>query len=365
MHTITLSGLSPEDIRKPKCAGAIKKAQRYQQAIPLRSRMLHTLSASQRINQHFPINNRPMPSFEKFGIIIVTYHPDMSVLENQLKQLPQDAHKIIVDNTASKSIFPSLQKLALDTPNCASLYNKENIGLAAALNQGAGALALQFPEIEMILLLDQDSEPHPGSIETLVSEFKKLAAQKINVGAVGPQLFDPDTQMMHGFHRMTSWRWKRVHPSISANPIAITNVNGSGTLMPLKVFNKLGGLDERLFIDHIDTEWSFRLINAGYSIYGIPKAIFTHRMGEQGIRIWLFGWRVWPSRSAQRHCYLFRNTLWLMRRPYVPNTWKFWAAIKLLLTTTLHGIFDSDRKKQLLSIKKGVVAGLHPPGSST
>ena len=161
---------------------------------------------------------------------------------------------------------------------------------------------------------------------------------------------------------MTRWRWTRVYPTAPQEPVSVTNLNGSGTLMPLPIYLQLGGLDHGLFIDHVDTEWSFRLLSAGYTLWGVPAAAFRHRMGERGLRWWLFGWRVWPARSAPRHRYLFRNTLWLMRRPYVPRTWKFWAGIKLLVTFTVHAVFDPQRGAQMRCMGQGLREGLGPPG---
>jgi rhamnosyltransferase len=88
-------------------------------------------------------------------------------------------------------------------------------------------------------------------------------------------------------------------------------------------------------------------------------------MGERSLRFWLFGWRLWPARSANRHFYLFRNAVWLMRRDEVPRVWKFWAVIKLALTSLVHGVFDPDRRAQLAAMARGVREGMNaPPGSS-
>lgn len=128
--------------------------------------------------------------------------------------------------------------------------------------------------------------------------------------------------------------------------------------MSLLLVDELGGLDEGLFIDHVDTEWIFRVKAAGYGVFGIPNVHFQHRMGERSLRIWLFGWRVWPYRSPQRHYFLFRNTLRLMRRGYVPLVWKIWAAAKMLLTTVAYFLADQDRRAQWQSMVKGARHGL-------
>ena len=133
--------------------------------------------------------------------------------------------------------------------------------------------------------------------------------------------------------------------------------------MPVALFKALGGLDESLFIDHVDTDWSFRVLAAGGFLFGIPNAVFHHRMGESGKRIWLGRWKTYPLRSPLRHYYLFRNAVRLMHRDYVPVVWKFWAILKLILTFIIHILFDKERFIQASSMIKGVREGLYKKGS--
>jgi len=130
-------------------------------------------------------------------------------------------------------------------------------------------------------------------------------------------------------------------------------------LVRTSLFTKLGGLDETLFIDHVDTDWAFRVLGAGLKLFGVPQATFDHGMGEYGLRFWWFGWRVWPQRPPLRHYYLFRNAVCLLRRPYVPGVWKFWAVIKLFLTLAVHATFDPDRRLQMSSMLSGICDACH------
>lgn len=296
--------------------------------------------------------------------ITVTYNPDIALLREQLHALPHECPGVLVDNASEPALRAQIETLATQRPGTVLLRNADNAGLAAAINQGAKAMRDAFPQARFLLLLDQDSLPEAGSIASLLDTIVGLQAQGKRPGCVGPMLLDVTTGMQHGFHQMTRWRWTRVFPHRgSAAPVRCANLNGSGTLVPLELFIELGGLEDALFIDHVDTEWSFRVQSHGYSLYGVPAAVFQHRMGEASRRIWLLGWRVWPWRSPLRHRYLFRNTLWLMRRSHVPAVWKFWAAIKLLLTTSVHAAADPRRGEQLRAMRQGLVEGLRAPPS--
>ena len=292
--------------------------------------------------------------------VIVTHHPDIPILARELEALPPESAVVLVDNASGSDTVIELNSLIAPRSRAHIIQNDANRGLAAAVNQGVRQAKYMWQDIQFVLLLDQDSEPTPGSIEKLAQAYDALSASGATVGCVGPALLDASTGMHHGFHQSTHWRWRRVRPaSKSIHPVTCTNLNGSGTLMRIDLFFKLGGLDEALFIDHVDTEWAFRVLAAGHSLWGIPNATFTHSMGERGMRFWFFGWHVWPSRAPLRHYFLFRNAAILMRRDYVPRTWKFWAAVKLLLTVGIHVSLDARRGAQLRCMLRGLKDGIH------
>lgn len=297
--------------------------------------------------------------------VTVTFNPDMPLLAAQLRALPKASLKILVDNASEPSVVTKIETLVAETANAHLLRNPHNLGLAAATNRGIRALSGLSPGKRFALLLDQDSEPHPGSIETLVTAFIKLDREGPKVGCVGPLLVDPATMLAHGFHQCTRWRWKRIYPATgSTAPVSCANLNGSGTLVPVELFLRLGGLDESLFIDHVDTEWAFRVMASGRTLWGVPEAVFSHRMGDASKRLWLFGWHVWPLRSPRRHYFLFRNAVVLMRRSYVPCVWKIWAVAKLVLTSMITAIAGPDRSAQLSHMWRGVREGMTKEGGA-
>ena len=290
--------------------------------------------------------------------VTVTFNPDIALLRRQLAALSVGSLKVLVDNASSGPILQEIRELIDETPNAVLLINDKNIGLASAINRGARAIK-DSNEVRFILLLDQDTEPHPDGVTALVEAFGRLESAGQTVGMVGPKLVDPVTGLQHGFHRATKWRWIRIFPPCnSIEPVPCSSINGSGTLMPLDLFLNFGGLDEDFFIDHVDTEWSFRVLAGGFTLWGIPSAEFAHHMGERTVRFWWFGWRIWPMRSPQRHYYLFRNAVRLFKRRTTPKVWTVWNVGKLALTVAVHLIIDPDRRQQLKYMLRGVIAGI-------
>ncbi len=290
--------------------------------------------------------------------VTITYNPDIGILEEQLAQFPTNTLRLVVDNASESPLRDRLAALC-EAHGAVFIANAENLGLARGLNIGARKALELAPQLAYLLLLDQDTEPGPGGVKALVNAYETLLEQGHTPGCAGPRMVDAHTGLQHGFHCMTRWRWLRQFPSATqTEPVLLANLNGSGTLIPAHIYRELGGLDDALFIDHVDTEWSFRVLAAGYGLYGIPQVGFTHRMGEASVRFWLFGWRVWPSRSPRRHYFLFRNAVILMRRDYVPAVWKVWAVAKLLVTFAVHALSDPRRKEQSREMLRGLREGL-------
>ena len=303
----------------------------------------------------------PMPdvlSLTKLASITVTFNPDLKVLERQLSATADLGAAIVIDNASGPALANALEDLVASMPWVRFLRNVRNEGLASALNRGMAEVARLDREISAVLLLDQDSLFDCETPRALLENLNALQAQTGTLCCVGPVLRDPDSGMNHGFHYIAKgWRWARAYPDDKAPPCAVETLNGSGTMMPLQLVQALGGMEDGFFIDHIDTEWSFRVTSRGGRLYGIPSVSFDHRMGEVGRRIWLLGWRVWPERSPQRHYYLFRNTVRLARRSYVPAVWKSWAFLKLVLTLVVTFVIDRRRWEQLKQMMRGIRAG--------
>lgn len=304
-------------------------------------------------------SNSVEPRLDSLVCITVTYNPDLDALRRQRDRLPPASKWIVVDNASGEDVWNHLLTLDRGYSNDLFLRNQSNIGLASALNQGLSLARRSFPGVDYALLLDQDSEPDAGSVEKLLGTMEVLTACGQPIGCVGPRLMDRHTGLQHGFHQCTRWRWKRAYPaSDSKDPVPCASLNGSGTLFPLWLVEQIGGLDEHFFIDHVDTEWSFRVQANGYALYGVPDALFEHGMGEQGRRFWFLGWKVWPERSPRRHYYLFRNAGFLLRRNYVPRVWKFWALLKLGLTVVVVLTLGPRRIEQMRQMGQGFMSGV-------
>jgi rhamnosyltransferase len=132
----------------------------------------------------------------------------------------------------------------------------------------------------------------------------------------------------------------------------------SGSLIPLSAVDALGGMDERLFIDKIDTEWALRAAAAGYAFVGAPRARMQHSLGERHVRLWFGRWRVLSLHKPFRYYYMVRNGLLLRRSPHATAAWRR-ADLRQLRSIVLYfGILAPGRARALWMMARGLVDGL-------
>lgn len=293
----------------------------------------------------------------KFAVVTATFNPDPGLLGRQLAALADAPAVFVVDDGSEPAARDAVRALVAGRPGMVLIEQERNTGLAAALNAGAQAALDAMPGCEYLLFLDQDTEPGRGGAGRLVAAAAALQALEPRTALVGPVMVDAETGLSHGVHVVRGWCWRRTHPAVDAAPVRCASVNGSGMVVAADAWRSLGGFDEALFIDHVDTEYSFRASHAGFFLYAVPQVRFVHRMGQRSLRFWLGRWRIWPHRAPRRHYFLFRNAVVLMRRRGVPVVWKAWAALKLGITALVHAIADAERGEQLRSMAAGVSAG--------
>ena len=162
---------------------------------------------------------------------------------------------------------------------------------------------------------------------------------------------------MLNFHKIRGPLWWKVAPQPGTGVVLVDSINSSGSLIPRKALEEVGPFDARMFIDHVETEWCFRAIGMGYEVYAHQNARMEHCMGDRMMTArFIVRWSM-PYRSARRHYTIFRNSLYLQRKAYVPRVWKFWNLVKLAMTYVLFGLFGEDAKNHRQWIYRGIEHG--------
>jgi rhamnosyltransferase len=287
--------------------------------------------------------------------VLVLYRPCQARLVAVLQALvSQVEHLLLVDNTPD----PDKQPLPLPAKNCTVLTNRDNIGLAKAQNQGIQwALAQGYPHI---LLMDQDSIAAPDMVANLHHAACQLRQQGVRLAAVGPR-YGRNQQTASRFIRLGRFRYDYLDNSAGPTP-ACSFLIASGTLIDSHVLRDVGLMDETLFIDHIDTEWCFRAQSRGYVLHGVNNALMRHALGERQITLWWGRERHLALHQPFRLYYIFRNSILLYRRHYLPRRWKLFDLKRLLIFPWLYLLFSDQRKQSLYCMGQGILHGLQQRG---
>jgi rhamnosyltransferase len=279
--------------------------------------------------------------------VIVTFQPVLKVLERLLERLSSQVDSILVVDNGSNKDLSAWYKVS-QTESVEILRLRENKGIAAAHNEGI-QWALKH-SVEFVLLMDQDSIPEVDMVENLLSALKNKNQTGTTVAAVGANYSDIKGSQISPFVKLTGCKLHRV--SCPDNEIvAVDHLISSGCLISLNALNVVGPMEQKLFIDYVDTEWCLRAINKGYSLFGVGSAKMQHDLGDEFVNV--FG-RTITVRSPLRYYYLLRNGVWLLFQPWVPLNWKVMDFIRLLKIYLVLSLFTRTKFDNWKMMTKGI-----------
>ena len=259
-------------------------------------------------------------------VVVVTFQPDLDVLDRQFRRLAMEGmNVIVVDNCSSTQS---------DVSDVASRYGFEciplntNEGVASAHNTGIDRVRSRNGDY--VVFLDQDSIPREGAFRTLVRVFLSFA-QDAKVAAVGSSYTLQEGAKGSSFVRFGWFHFKKIYcEDVEEDLHRVDFLISSGTFIPLSVIDVVGRMQDELFIDHVDTDWFLRAKSAGYHSYGCCSAALDHALGEHTLKVWFGRWRTVPVHKGFRYFFIFRNSLWLYRQKYAPAQWVSADLVRLL-----------------------------------
>lgn len=250
---------------------------------------------------------------ERFGAVIVFFHPDEECIKQVNRLSRMVGRVIVVDNTPG---CPEDRYSGRFLSNVDLLRNSRNVGIATALNRGINALMLS--KHQFAFLFDQDSVASQELIDGIISYFTNADSDKKNVALAGPTYFDARFGQRASFIRFAPFQVKRIEPC-GEIPIDVDFLITSGSCIDLQYWNKIGPMEDDLFIDLVDMEWCLRAKKKGVRIVGLPWLTLTHNLGEKPIRL---GWKYYPQHNIIRRYYQVRNVVNLLLRREIAWIWK-------------------------------------------
>lgn len=278
-------------------------------------------------------------------------HPKVSIIILHLKEIPclvdciaslnkityQNFNIIIAHNGPESTAL--LDALAPISGHVTKVINMDaNIGFTRANNVGI-RYALR-DGAEYILLLNDDTEVARDFLNKLID----VAESRPDAGMLGPKIlfydqpkkiwfagarFNPETCMASSFDVDQAVQCE------NSVPIESDFITGCALLVKREVIEKIGLLDERIFIYCEDLDWGLRLIKAGLRNLVVPDARIWHKVSitvggldspftiYHKTRSRLLMAKLYEPKSLYKlHRKFFRDIIWLLFKSHGPSRFK-------------------------------------------
>ena len=304
--------------------------------------------------------------------VVVTYRPEDDCRE-LLNALGVQCNAVVVIDNGSGPAFVAGLAAACSASGAEFVGLSQNVGIAAA--QNCGIERARELGATHVLLSDDDSLPPENMVARLLEGFAAGGAVAgTGVDSVGAGADDVGATESHGsdersrnqtsgatalasvgsrgvaggpvaavgplptedrpggdqlVYQDRGWSPKRATAEeLDTDLLEVPFLIASGCLISLDALDAVGGMDESLFIDHVDLEWGLRARRAGYRLYCAPRVPLHHSLGDKSV---LLPGRAQPVHvhAPVRNYYLMRNTIILVGRDIMPWRWRvrycYWA----------------------------------------
>lgn len=229
----------------------------------------------------------------KIAGVVILYHPDIQQLSENVKSYLEGLEQLYVyDNseTITPGLVESLHKLH---PSVKYYFFNNNEGIAKRLNQAMEQAALD--QYDFLLTMDQDSSFKDGDFDKYKSSIQSSNSNQVAQFGVNCQ---PDFTLPKD------------------QPEEALTLITSGSILNLSKTKRIGKFNEELFIDFVDAEFCYRVIQNGYINLIFTNIILNHALGKivEGRSFLNFKKTLRITHSPIRVFYIIRNGLYLLFR---------------------------------------------------
>lgn len=268
----------------------------------------------------------------KIGAGIITYNPEIKLLNKNIESINEQVDKLIIFDNGSQNL-DDIKKVC-EKYNIELLRSNKNIGIAAGLNKVFNYY-IQNQDSWWILTLDQDTVCQQNLVKKLKLHCKE------NVGIVSPNFVNRGAEKEYSIKKDIEYvEW------------TIT----SASLTSVYAWKKIGGFDENLFIDSVDTDFGMRLNKNGFLVIKDNSVSISHKIGNSQLRRFLGKTYCIQNHNSFRKYYIARNPIIVA---YKNCTFKrvirsYLGNIKSIIRVI---IFENNKCEKIFSIIKGTIDG--------
>ncbi len=218
------------------------------------------------------------------------------------------AYEVVVSDNGSTD--GSLEMLAERFPNVRIVQNGRNVGVARGNNE-----CIRNSTGRYILILNNDTIVNGESIMAMT----RYLDEHPEVGAVGGSILNPDGTLQSSFNNFPRLREELLvvtHLGKALNPLfpsyngtwpeprPVDWISSASIVVRRTAIEQIGLVDEEYFIYSDETDWQYRLWQAGWQVHYLPKATTIH-----------FGGGSFQP-GDRRHTLVYRGRMLFARKHY-------------------------------------------------
>jgi GT2 family glycosyltransferase len=228
---------------------------------------------------------------------------------------------IVVDNGSKDG---SIEMVEREFPEVRLVATGENLGFGRAHNR-----AMALGTGRHFIVLNPDTVVEPNTFRRLV-DFMDATPE---AGACGPTVKDATGALAHSGHkdftllsvaanafnlravlpsdaflRRHAGQWLgRVHSAYHPHDTLreVDWIDGACLVVRRETYARIGGFDDRIFLNCEDWDWCYRIRAAGWKIFHVPDVALLHLMHQSKEQVYV------PSFVAH-----YRSVLYLFRKHY-------------------------------------------------
>ncbi len=271
---------------------------------------------------------------------IVLYEPESQRLKENVEAIISQVDKVFLIDNGSKNI-DEIKKLFDFENKITFILNEENEGIAKALNQLCNTALKE--DFDYIVTLDQDSVAGENMVEEMHHYIQE------DIGVIAPRVMDDYEEQIN-----------EDLPLIEEIERPVT----SGCITSLKVWEELGGFDEKMFIDCVDFDFDTRVLKAQKRIIRVNRAVLHHRLGKaKEVKFFVFFGKLLGIEKLKKPFYTYNHSV--IRTYYYARNIKYYIFkhkdfldLKTERRTYLKWFilkvfFEKQKLKKLFAIIKG------------
>ncbi len=286
--------------------------------------------------------------------VIVTFHPELLKVSQLLIACQSFGNKVIVVDNGSENV-EAVQEVCSAQERVSFISLGDNLGIATAQNIAISHLR-DKEEDEIVIFFDQDSSIDSQYLAKVERQYNKLESVFGRQVILGPKFYNRVSKFEYPVIKLNKMGLRRkLYPSDSLNPIEASCIISSGMTVRKSILDSVGGMEDSLFIDYVDTEWCLRARHLGNRIFVDPQLVMEHEIGSDNIQF--LRWRL-PVHSAQRRYFRIRNSFFLFKYFYIPRV----VCVREVIFSVIHQIFlmflTNEKGEHLRSLVRGLNDGL-------